>query len=539
LYFMDWAKSSERRDQLVLFPTRLDDAISGDHHVRLLDEILHQLDWSKWELRYDLKRGQPPIHPRILSSVILYGLLTRIRSSRMLEEALQVRLDFRWLVEGRSIDHTTICEFRRKNAVALKDTFVQIGLLARELGYLQLHTLAFDGTRIRANNRRRGTRTPERLRELEQELANKYTELETQVAASDASDDEIFDTESAHTLPDELADVRRRQAEVRAALAELNRLKEAGEKVPKRQPTTDPESRVMPNKHGGFAPNYTPLATVDVDSGLIVSADVIANTDEDHHMISAIEDVQEQFGLESPPPEMLADGMMATGENLAECAARGIELYSPLKGQPEDNPALRDDLTQAVAAEDRDRLPSTIKKPKKGPKYEQLDKHAFIYDKKNNCYWCPEGKILPYKGTTHQQESNGRPRERRRYQASSKDCTACPLLERCVQSKSKTRSITREQHEEIREAHAVKMSTKIAKEKYARRCHPGERPFAVIKQTFNARQFLLRGLKKVKQEWRWLTTAFNLNRLIGLLRSGVGPPETQPNVLPIPPPQTT
>ncbi|MDX1320306.1 MAG: FAD-dependent oxidoreductase, partial [Oceanospirillum sp.] len=45
------------------------------------------------------------------------------------EEALQVRLDFRWLVEGRSIDHTTISEFRRKNADALKDTFVQIGLV--------------------------------------------------------------------------------------------------------------------------------------------------------------------------------------------------------------------------------------------------------------------------------------------------------------------------------------------------------------------------------------------------------------------------
>ena len=34
--------------------------------------------------------------------------LKRIRTSRSLEEALQVRLDFRWLAEARSIDHTTI-----------------------------------------------------------------------------------------------------------------------------------------------------------------------------------------------------------------------------------------------------------------------------------------------------------------------------------------------------------------------------------------------------------------------------------------------
>ena len=131
---MDWAKASERRDQLVLFPTRLDDAIELNHRVRMLDDILSRLDWTKWEADYDLRRGQPPIHPRILASVILYGLLVRIRASRALEEALQVRLDFRWLVEGRSIDHTTISEFRRKNAEALKDTFVQIAMIAREMG---------------------------------------------------------------------------------------------------------------------------------------------------------------------------------------------------------------------------------------------------------------------------------------------------------------------------------------------------------------------------------------------------------------------
>ena len=88
-----------------------------------------------------------------------------------LEEALQVRLDFRWLVEGRSIDHTTISEFRRKHADALKQTFVQIALVAREIGCLPLQKLAFDGTRIRSNNRRRGTRTPAELREMKQAFA--------------------------------------------------------------------------------------------------------------------------------------------------------------------------------------------------------------------------------------------------------------------------------------------------------------------------------------------------------------------------------
>ena len=92
---MDWAKAPEVRDQMVLFPQRLDDAIPLDHNVRLMDDILSRLDWTKWEATYDLRRGQPPIPPRVIASVILYGNLTRIRSSRKLEEALQVRLALR------------------------------------------------------------------------------------------------------------------------------------------------------------------------------------------------------------------------------------------------------------------------------------------------------------------------------------------------------------------------------------------------------------------------------------------------------------
>jgi hypothetical protein len=65
-----------------------------------------------------------------------------------------------------------------------------------------------------------------------------------------------------------------------------------------------------------------------------------------------------------------------------------------------------------------------------------------------------------------------------------------------------------------------------AQEIYAGRCHPGERPFAVVKQAFGARSFLLRGLKHVRQEWRWLASSFNLDRLMSLMRSRAGPKVT-------------
>lgn len=516
------------RDQLVLFPERLDQIIAQDHCVRMVDDILVRLDWSKWEQLYDGRIGQPPIHPRVIASVILYGILCRIRSSRSLEEALTVRNDFRWLVEGRTIDHTTISEFRRKNADQLKDLFVQIVLVARDLGHVPLASLGFDGTRMRANNRKTGTRTPEELRKAKAELEAKFAKLEAKSAAADQQDDERLGSDSDHKLNKELADVNRRSKQVDAALAEIERLTHEGEKVPARIPITDPESRVTPNKEGGFAPNFTPHATVDIDSGMVVSAGVISRTDEDKHMLAAVEDVKESFGLDKVPGELLADGMMSTGENLAKCEEAGIDFYSPIKlGGGADNPAVREDPQVPVADADIERLPTTTTKKKDGTKSTKFNKNAFVYDAEADCYYCPAGKQLSYLNKTSQVE-NGRKRIRSRYKADESDCAGCPLAERCFSGKTKSRQISHEQHEAKRIEHAEKMSSDEAKKKYSRRRHPGERPFAMIKGHFGARRFLTRGRAGVRNEWLWLTSAFNLHRLLRLIVSAPDPPALQP-----------
>lgn len=525
-----WSRAPEDRQQMVLFSRRLDDAMSPVHAVRLLDEVLSRIDWSPWEARYHVRVGQPAIHPRVLAGVLLYGILRRIRSSRGLEEALQVRLDFRWLAEGRTIDHTTLSEFRRTRGSELKNLFVQIGLLAQQGGWLSLQELAFDGTRLRSNNRRTGTRTPDELRQMKTELAAKFAALEARAAAEDAREEETFGTLSAHQLPAEMADVQRRREQVDAALAELQRVEEAGETLPKRLPLTDPQSRLTINKEGGFAPNYTPLATVDMASGMIVSSSVIAMTNEDQHLLAAVEDVQQAFQLEQPPAAVLADGLMASGTNLAALEKKGVALYSPVPLPPEVNPARRDDPSQPVPPEQWPQLPQKTVKCK-DRRYQQLDKEAFIYDAGQDCYWCPLGQALKYRNTTKESRVSGPAAERLRYLADPAVCAACPLRERCLTPGTQRREVSHDQFEAHRQRHVQRMATPEAKAKYARRSHVCERPFAVIKHQYGARRFLLRGLAKVGTEWDWLTTAFNLDRLMSLLRSRAGPWTT---LLPIP-----
>ena len=46
---MNWAVPPEPRDQLVLFPSKLDEVVPQEHLVRDLDAILRELDWSEFK----------------------------------------------------------------------------------------------------------------------------------------------------------------------------------------------------------------------------------------------------------------------------------------------------------------------------------------------------------------------------------------------------------------------------------------------------------------------------------------------------------
>lgn len=100
-----------------------------------------------------------------------------------------------------------------------------------------------------------------------------------------------------------------------AALQEIEKIDQSTETMPKRLPITDPESRFGKTKEGGFAPCYTPTATVDIDSGLILDEGVIPQSNESGELMGTIAQVQADYDLENPVPQMLADGLMANGEN--------------------------------------------------------------------------------------------------------------------------------------------------------------------------------------------------------------------------------
>jgi hypothetical protein len=105
----------------------------------------------------------------------------------------------------------------------------------------------------------------------------------------------------------------------------------------------------MPNKEGGYAPNYTPTATTDGHRGFIVDCDVTDDVNEGSLAAPCVDRIEEMFG--EKPQRFLTDGGNISGPLMHQMENRDVEFFAPVQSsQPQaGNPALRDDPTQPVA----------------------------------------------------------------------------------------------------------------------------------------------------------------------------------------------
>ena len=509
-----WQDAPLPREQLVLIPETLEVRIPEDHPVRLIDEILSRVDWSVWEAEYDGRVGQPPIHPSVLCKVLLFALIRRIRSSRQIEYNLKHSIDFMWLASGRTIDHATLSEFRRKHPQQLRDLYRQVVQLAIHLGVAKLAEVCIDGTRVLANANRSKTLKAEKVEQLLAELDRQIAAALQELEANDGLEDLFADGQSADHLPPELQEMKSRQEQLRQTLGQLREMEQQRkhdgidpQKNPAQLPTTDGDSRILPNKEGGYAANYTPMAAAETANGFIVGADVLIGNAEHLALMPMVATMAADYG--QLPGTVMGDGLYGTGPNLTAMEEARIELLSPLPREEQaDNPALRADLEQPMAAADVERLP-------RNAQTKCFDKQAFVYDEASDSFYCPAGKRLTREGVEQRQRC-GQTIEQTNYRGH--DCAGCPLGARCRKNPDARvgRKVTRDGYEAVRRRHGERMRQDDAKTRYRRRQHYGETPFAVLKAVMDLRRFLLRGIEGVKQEWLWACTAFNIKKLAGL-----------------------
>src|SRR5277367_5031070 len=146
----------EDRTQETFFPSRLEDYVTEDNPVRVVDVFVGELDLSKlgFEGICPEPTGRPGYHPSTMLKIYLYGYLNRIQSSRRLERETQRNIELMWLTGRLAPDFKTIANFRKDNGEAIGAVCGQFVTLCRGLNLFTRAVVAIDGSKFKAVNNR-------------------------------------------------------------------------------------------------------------------------------------------------------------------------------------------------------------------------------------------------------------------------------------------------------------------------------------------------------------------------------------------------
>src|SRR4030088_884908 len=157
------------RDTGFLMPPSVDEWLPERHLARFVVEVISGLDLRAMTGDYR-GSGEASYHPSVLLGLLVYGYATGVFSSRKLERATYDSVALRFLAANQHPDHDTIATFRRRFLEQIEGLFVQVLLLAREMGMLKLGTVALDGTKIHANASRHSALSYEHATKIEAQL---------------------------------------------------------------------------------------------------------------------------------------------------------------------------------------------------------------------------------------------------------------------------------------------------------------------------------------------------------------------------------
>jgi transposase len=175
------------RETGFLMPPSIDEWLPQRHLARFVVEVVDGLDLSAMSKSYR-GSGSASYHPAVLLGLLVYGCAAGVFSSRKLARATYDSVAFRFIAANDHPDHDTIATFRRRFLKEIEALFVQVLLLAREIGVLKMGTVALDGTKIHANASRHSALSYEHAGKIEAQLKAEVADLLARAEAADQAD---------------------------------------------------------------------------------------------------------------------------------------------------------------------------------------------------------------------------------------------------------------------------------------------------------------------------------------------------------------
>jgi transposase len=458
----------EHRTQSTLLPELLDDYVTEQNPVRVIDVFVDELDLGMLGFGgvEPAATGRPAYHPAVLLKIYIYGYLNRIQSSRRLEREAQRNVEVMWLTGRLAPDFKTIANFRKDNGNAIRHVSRDFVLLCKKLDLFNDALVTIDGSKFKAvNNRDRNftqAKVKRQIEEIEASISQYLAELDT----ADRQEPAIAQLRKA-----------RLQAKISALKKEMQSLQEIAVQLhdtPDGQISlTDPDARSMKTRGTGMV-GYNVQTAVDARHHLIVAHEV-TNIGSDREQLSAMADQANQV-IGCDELTVIADRGYFKAEEILACDQA--------------------DITPIVAKSDTSNAKAEGK----------FNKDDFIYDVQNDEYRCPAGQRLIRRTTTTERDL-----VMHRYWTSN--CKECPIKQQCTSGKE--RRVTRWEDEAVLDAMQRRLD--YFPEAMRIRRQTVEHPFGTIKLWMGSAHFLTRTLKHVKTEMSLHVLAYNLKRVLKII----------------------
>ena len=437
------------RDTLYLFPPSVQEWLPEGHLARFVVETVEGLDLGELERAY-ASRGSEAFHPAMLLGLLIYGYATGVFSSRKIERASYDSVAFRYVAANTHPDHDTINEFRKRFLKQIGPLFVQVLLIAREMGILKLGNVALDGSKVHANASKHSALSWGHANKIEEQLQAEVTELLRLGAQADQAD-----VPDGMSIPKELALREKRLkaiAEAKQRIAERAVQRRAMEQAEYEAKCQAREAKRQAGKRPRGPQPQPPEAEVK-------DTDQVNLTDTDSRIMKATGKGFEQ--AYNAQAAVDTETMLVVGEQLTQ-APNDKQQVEPMLERLQVLPEVLGEVEGLIADTG--------------------------YCSAHNVACCEAAKITPYIATGKEQHHS-------------------PPLARfseppCVQPGAD--ALTHMQH---------RLCTREGKALYAQRKSTVEPVFGIIKQVMGFRQFMLRGLEKVKGEWTLVCLAYNVKRL--------------------------
>jgi len=464
----------ENRHQSTLLPELLDDYITVDNSVRVVEAFVDEL--NLFELGFTRVQpkltGRPAYHPSTLLKIYIYGYLNRVQSSRRLEREAQRNVELMWLTGRLSPDFKTIADFRKDNGDAIKSVCRQFVMICRNINLFSESMIAIDGSKFKAVNNRDRNYTKAKIK---RRIAAIDKSLNRYLAQLDS-----FDLQEQVVEPAKLQHIDKQIASLKQQMNDAKAMEQLVHESPDHQVSlTDSDARAMgTTARSSGVVGYNVQTAVDSKHQLIVEHDV-TNKTSDRGQLSRMA-IKARDAIGANKLDVIADRGYFNSEEIKATVDAGITPYVP--------------------------KPMTSGNIAKG----FFDRRDFIYIAEDDEYRCPAGERLPNRMTTVEKGKN-----MIRYWSSN--CQICRLKSKCTPSKQ--RRVTRWEHEAVLEMVQQNMNRKPTMMQV--RKQTVEHPYGTLKTWMGSTHFQMRGLNRVATEMSLHVLAYNLRRMINIF--GVKP----------------